>query len=72
MSDRTLSVAVAVIAIRGASGKCAPQFRELSIFRPKIVAPLADAMGFIDGDLPHFHVFAFSKKSGSIKRSGAM
>ena len=34
-------------------GKIVPQASELPILRPKIVAPLADAVGFIDRDEPH-------------------
>ena len=71
MSIRTRSVAVAVSAITGIVGKMSSQFLELAIFRPKIVAPLADAMRLVDCDLRNVPVQRALKKVSSMSRSGA-
>ena len=50
MSRRTRAVAVAVKACMLADGQRLAQARQLPVFRPEVVAPLADAVRFVDGD----------------------
>ena len=50
MSARTRSVAVAVSAMNGTSGKQRAQLRELAVFGAEIVAPFADAVRLVHGD----------------------
>ena len=50
MSARTRSVAVAVSAMNGTSGKRSRKARELPVLGPEVVAPFADAMRLVDRD----------------------
>ena len=50
MSSRTLSVAVAVSANHGRVGKLVSQRLEVAVVGPEVVAPLRNAVGFVDGD----------------------
>ena len=51
--------------------KTAAQRGDLPVLRAKVVAPLADAVGLVDGDQPGCHSARRSSISGSISRSGA-
>ena len=53
MSRRTRPVAVAVKACRLTPGNRSRSRAELPVFRPEVVAPLADAVGLVDGDELH-------------------
>ena len=50
MSRRTRSVAVAVNACMLTPGQVSRRLRQLPIFGPEVVTPLADTVGFIDRD----------------------
>ena len=41
------------VGVHAGLGKAALEVGELAVFRPKVVTPVADAVGFIDGESAH-------------------
>ena len=71
MSSRVTGSAVAVSAMRGTPGKVSAQMRQRPVFGAEVVSPLADAMGFVDGDQGDLDAGHHRFEPGRLTRSGA-